>query len=182
MLKGKRTIKRNGTIVMFMVALVAALSVSLIVAFASSKYTSKATTSFNGRVSVNGGKMFMSSGKSTADFKFTVYAASKASRRVCHIYQVTQDVRTGEEYVTGETTFTRNGAEDKCVNSKTFNISFKQTKGVYYKYVFAIYPVKKAADGKVIKWPDLDEKDKDGKYKYRTYYPFVIEKGMTLTY
>lgn len=167
---------------MFMVALVAALSVSLIVAFASSKYTSKTTTSFNGRVSVNGGKMFRSSGKSTADLNFTVYAASKASRRVCYIYQVTQDARTQEEYVTGQAKFTRNGAVDESVNSKTNDISFKQTKGVYYKYVFAIYPVKKAANGKVIEWPDLDDKGKDGKYKYRVTYPFVIEKGMTLTY
>lgn len=180
MLKGKRTIKRNGTIVMFMVALVAALSVSLIVAFASSKYTSKTTTSFTGRVKLNDGGTFKSSGQSKAEIDFTVYAATKAKRGTCHVYQVVD--RGNEEYITGEISFTRNYSETKSNASKIIHLSFNQTKGVDYRYVFAIYPVKKASDGKVIEWPDLDEKDKNGKYKYRVTYPFVIERGLTLTY
>ncbi len=180
MFKGKRIIKRNGTIVMFMVALVAALSVSLIVVFAANKYTTKTTTSFNGRVKVNKGSTFKSSGKSKAEFDFTVYAATEATRGTCYVYQVID--RGNEEYITAETSFTRNYFKTRSNASKKIHLSFNQTKGVDYRYVFAIYPVKKASDGKVIEWPDLDEKDKKGKYKYRVTYPFVLERGLTLTY
>ena len=165
MTKGK---KRSNVIAMI-TTMVVIFSITMITAFASAgTYKTTATTSYRCRVAIGKGekgKAFTAT-RSTATVSFTVNPESAGSRKVCYLYQVAVNEK-GKETVCDVQKFER----DLGNTANEYNISFNQTIGASYRYVFSI---EKALEiGQEADWPRAEDKVK---------YPFVIKQGLTLEY